>query len=200
MTDPAVRKRLFWLGGGACALAVMLLVLPSILPDAHPGQSAAPAIRTTSETPGAPGTAASGTPLTTGGGTSVASLALRIGLVVVIVAAAVVGLRWWGRRQSSPRSLTGFIRIVDTLAINNARSIHLVALGDRVVAVGATAQQMSLLAELDPDEALEVLQTSSQRDTQKPIADFASELFQSLRRPVRATTNDGRPEFEEIGR
>ena len=200
MTEPAARKRLLWLGGGVCAIALLLLVVPSLLPDAHPGESASPAIRTSAEsnTSTAP---SAGTPIKSGGGTGVASLALRIGLVIVIVAAAVVGLRWWGRRQSSPRSLTGFIRIVDTLAINNARSIHLVALGERVVAVGATAQQLSLLVELDPDEASEVLETSAQRDAQKPIADFASELFQSLRRPSRpSSTIDVFPEFEEIGR
>jgi flagellar biogenesis protein FliO len=71
--------------------------------------------------------------------------------------------------------------VVDTLAISNGRTIHLVALGDRVIAVGATAQQLTLLNELTEEEAATVL-TENPRDAEQPLAAFAAELFQSMRR------------------
>ncbi|MCK9520348.1 MAG: flagellar biosynthetic protein FliO, partial [Dehalococcoidia bacterium] len=92
----------------------------------------------------------------------------------------IAGLRWWGKRASGPRSVTGFIRVVDTLAISNGRTIHLVALGDRVIAVGATAQQLTLLNELSEEEGARVLAALPQQP-QQPIASFAAELFQSMR-------------------
>jgi flagellar biogenesis protein FliO len=103
---------------------------------------------------------------------------------VALIGGAIIGLRWWGRRTSGPKSATGFIRVLDTMAISNGRSIHLVALGDRVIAVGATAQQLSLLNELTDDEAAEILSaTSASTGGRSPdVAGFASELFQSLRK------------------
>jgi len=87
--------------------------------------------------------------------------------------------------------MTGFIKVVDTLAISNGRTIHLVALGDRVIAVGATAQQLTLLNELSEEEAAKVL-TQNPRDADQPLAAFAAELFQSMRRGGRQNRPDTR--------
>ena len=127
----------------------------------------------------APTSSSSGSGFSLGGGPAV-SLAWRLGLVAVIIAVSIVGLRWWGKRTSGPRSTTGFIKVVDTLAISNGRMIHLVALGDRVIAVGATTQQLTFLNELSDDESMKVLTMQPQGGDQ-PLAAFASELFQSMR-------------------
>ena len=113
------------------------------------------------------------------------SLVWRLGLVALVIAGAVVGLRWWGRKAMAPRSTTGFIRVVDTLAISNGRTIHLVALGVRVIVVGATPQQLAYLNELTSDESGDVLARLARNDEATNISGFAAELFQSLRREQR---------------
>ena len=112
-------------------------------------------------------------------------LAWRLALVALVIAGAVVGLRWWGRKAMSPRSTTGFVRIVDTLAISNGRTIHLVALGNRVIVVGATAQQLAYLNELTGEESDDVLARLARNDETTNISGFAAEPFQSLRKENR---------------
>ena len=114
------------------------------------------------------------------GGGQAFSLAWRLALVVIIIAASILGLRWWGKKTSGPRSATGFLRVLDTLAVGNGRTIHLVALGDRVIAIGATTQQLSFLSELTGEESSKLLESLATQPDQ-PIAAFASELFQSMR-------------------
>lgn len=194
MNDPKTRKRLTWIAAIAGVMLCALLFISTFAPS---GASVAdsPVLRpadTTSLTGNlSPGqdethTADASTGFSLGGGELV-SLAWRLALVIVIIAVSIVGLRWWGRKAAGPRSTTGFLRVVDTLAISNGRTIHLVALGDRVIAIGATAQQLTLLNELSEDEALRVLADSSTASDQ-PLSQFAAELFQSMRRGSRRTT------------
>ena len=121
------------------------------------------------------------------GGGQLVSLAWRLLLVVIIIAVSITGLRWWGRKSSGPKSTTGFLRVVDTLAISNGRTIHLVALGDRVIAVGATAQQLTLLNELTEPEATKVLDDAARPDEQ-PISQFAAQLFEQMKRGTGRTS------------
>ena len=193
MNDPKQRKRLLWIGVLAPVLLLSILFI-SLAAPSGPSDPAAPVLRAsdslTVATPTAVATASAsssgGSGFSLGGGQAF-SLAWRLGLVVVIIAVSIVGLRWWGRRTSGPRSTTGFLKVVDTLAISNGRMIHLVALGDRVIAVGATTQQLTLLNELSDDESLKVLALQPQGSDQ-PLAAFASELFQSMRGTKRSDT------------
>lgn len=183
MNDPRQRKRLIWILAIAGALLVSLLFISVLAPSAPTANE--PIIRVGGEaaaaaTPAATTAGTSGGGFHLGGG-DMFSLAWRLGLVAVIIAVSIVGLRWWGKKTSGPRSTTGFVKVVDTLAISNGRTIHLVALGDRVIAVGATTQQLTLLSELTGEEAAEVLARVPQPSDQ-PLAAFAAELFQSMRR------------------
>lgn len=196
MSDPKTRKRLIWIAAIGGAMICALLFVSTFAP-AGPSSADSPILRP-AETAGIAGDlaptpadeeASSGFSLDGG---ELVSLAWRLALVVIIIAVSIVGLRWWGRRAVGPRSTTGFLRVIDTLAISNGRSIHLVALGDRVIAVGATTQQLTLLNELSEDEALRVLADSSQAPGQ-PLSQFAAELFQSMRRGSQRTTG-GRSE------
>ena len=186
MKQPANRKRLWFIALGCGVLLLALLFVSAFAPDPHPGESqpsVQPLAPTAVEADGRPAPPPSPSKGSQGfslGGADAVSLAWRLLLASVVIGAAIVGLRWWGRRQSSPRSVTGFLKVVDTLAISNGRSIHLVALGERVIAVGATAQQLSLLDELSDDEARHVLDDVAHPPPQ-PIATFAAELFDSLR-------------------
>lgn len=198
MNDSKQRKRLMWI---AVLGGVLLLCLLFVSLAAPSGQSepAAPVIRAgdsqafaTSPTATAAQSNATGggAGFSIGGGQAV-SLIWRLGLVAVIIAVSIVGLRWWGKKTAGPRSMTGFIKVVDTLAISNGRTIHLVALGDRVIAIGATAQQLTLLNELTEEEAGKVL-TQNPRDAEQPLAAFAAELFQSVRRVGRQNRPESR--------
>ncbi|MCC6382042.1 MAG: flagellar biosynthetic protein FliO [Dehalococcoidia bacterium] len=184
MNDARSRRRLLWLAalGGVLLLAVLFVSLAAPSPgDGNPE----PVLR-----PNADALAATPTPAASGGGFHLGgqdlfSLAWRLGLVALVIAVSIVGLRWWGKRTSGPRSVTGFLRVVDTLAISNGRSVHLVCLGRRVIAVGATAQQLTLLNELTDEEAAEVL-AAIPRPGEQPLANFATELFRSIRLPAAA--------------
>lgn len=191
MNDPKTRKRLTWIAAIAGVMLCALLFISTFAPSA----AGSPVLRP-AETSSLTGNPAAGQDessveessngFSLGGGELV-SLAWRLGLVIIIIAVSIVGLRWWGRKAAGPRSTTGFLRVIDTLAISNGRTIHLVALGDRVIAVGATAQQLTLLNELSEDEALRVLADSSTASDQ-PLSQFAAELFQSMRRGAQRTT------------
>ncbi len=191
MNDPKTRKRLTWLAVVAGAMLCALLFVSTFAPSG-PSAAESPVLRPaeTISLTGNPVTSQETAPAedsSTGfslGGGELISLAWRLGLVIIIIAASIVGLRWWGRKAAGPRSTTGFLRVIDTLAISNGRTIHLVALGDRVIAVGATPQQLTLLNELSEDEAVRVLAQSANTSDQ-PLSQFAAELFQSMRRSSR---------------
>jgi flagellar biogenesis protein FliO len=193
MNDPKARKKLLWaaaLGGALlCSLVFISFAAPST-----PSTVENPRITTTDSGAlvlGAPTTSANNQASTTTadsgskgfslGGGQLFSLAWRLALVIVIIAASIAGLRWWGKRTSGPRSTTGFLRVLDTLAISNGRTIHLVALGDRVIAVGATAQQLTLLNELTEDEAAKVNEQTAKPEEQ-PLSQFAAQLFEQMKR------------------
>jgi flagellar biogenesis protein FliO len=187
LKDGTQRKRFIWIAvlGGVLLLSLLFI---SLAAPSGPSTPADPVLRVTTTTADAsaptmavpaPETINSGSGFSIGGGQAV-SLAWRLALVAIIIAVSIVGLRWWGRKTAGPRSTTGFIKVVDTLAISNGRTIHLVALGERVIAIGATTQQLTLLNELTDDEAEQVL-THQPKSSDQPLAAFATELFQSMR-------------------
>ncbi len=185
MNDQANRKRLLWvvaLGGVfLLALAFISLFAPSngtaAAPLIRPGSAASQPAEVASQPQASTQPASGGFSM---GGGQLVSLAWRLALVVVIIAVSIVGLRWWGKRTAGPRSTTGFIRVIDTLAIGTGRTIHLVAMGDRVIAIGATAQQLTFLNELREEDAAGILTRTAQA-AEQPLANFATELFQSMR-------------------
>jgi flagellar protein FliO/FliZ len=191
VNDPKLRQRLTWIAAIGGVLVVALLFV-SLAAPSRPGTTD-PVLRTETATPQADESlTGNAQPEVTGGGGfsfgagDAASLAWRLGLVAVIIAVSIAGLRWWGRKASSPSSVTGFIRIVDTLGISNGRTIHLLALGERVIVVGATAQQLTFLSELSADEVAQV-RVQGGKPADVPLASFAAELFQSMRKaPGRA--------------
>ncbi len=190
MNDSRNRKRLLWLAaiGGVVLLSLLFITLLAPTPDSvsqspvihAPGESTSAGTTTAAVKDGQNATS-SGFSL---GGGDLVSLALRLGLLAVIIAGSVFGLRWWGRKTTGPKSSTGFLRVVDTLAVGNGRTIHLVALGDRVIAVGATAQQLSYLNELTGEESRRVLDFLH-GGQERSLGGFAAELLQSMRRDTR---------------
>ncbi len=186
MNDPRIRRRLLWLAilGGVLLLSLLFISLfaPSDAGSESPVLRPAAGSSFDNDATSQPATSP-GQGFSLGGGQAL-SLVWRLGLVAVIICVSIAGLRWWGKRTAGPRSSTGFLRVVDTLAIGNGRMIHLVAVGDRVIAIGATTQQLTLLNELSEEEGRRVL-NSLQSQADQPFAGFATELFQSMRRSTR---------------
>ncbi|MGE0600536.1 MAG: flagellar biosynthetic protein FliO [Dehalococcoidia bacterium] len=190
MNDPKNRKKLLWalaLGG---VMLCSLVFITTLAPKGNNSVADSPVIRTNengqifltdSATPTTTDTPEAGSSGFSLGGGQLVSLAWRLALVIIIIAVSIAGLRWWGRKTQGPKSTTGFLRVVDTLSISNGRTIHLVALGDRVIAVGATAQQLTLLNELTEDEASRIFEESARPDEQ-PLSQFAAQLFDQMKR------------------
>ena len=201
MNDPKTRKKLIWVAALGGALLVSLVFISTLAPSASPNDVSDPVIRpngsgelllTDTGAPTPSEDAETGGGFSLGGGQLV-SLAWRLALVIIIIAVSIAGLRWWGRKQQGPRSTTGFLRVVDTLAVGNGRTIHLVALGDRVIAVGATTQQLTLLNELTDEEATKVMAEAAKPD-ETPISQFAATLFEQMKRTTNRQSSASRSE------
>lgn len=178
MNDSPQRRKILVLCllGGALILALFFLSLLG-----SPGPSSSPPVLRPDATQPLPPGAEDGSGAFNLGLGGLLSLAWRLGLVIIIIAVSVMGLRWWGRKSAGPKSPGGFLRVVDTLPIGNGRTIHLVSIGDRVIAIGATAQSVAFLTNLDPDEAATVL--ADRNGPPSPsLSSFATELFHSIRR------------------
>lgn len=188
MQDVDNRKRVMWLAGigGALVLGILFVTVFAGTPSTgyDPGVSLRP--EDTAQTGiGQPDSAAqeTATPQTQAfslGAGDILSLAWRLALVAIIVAASLFALRWYARKTSGPKSQTGFLRVVDTLPVGSGRTIHLVALGERVIVVGATPQSLGLLSELTPEESDLVMQETVHASDQ-PFGAFAGELMKNLR-------------------
>lgn len=199
MSNQRARERLIWIAGVGGVLLLGLLFVTMFAPS-RPGVMTEPVVRTDAQGPASAGSLTGNTdsePATNTAGFSLAagdavSLAWRLGLVAVIIAVSIAGLRWWGRKAAAPRSTTGFIRIIDTLGISSGRTIHLLALGERVIVVGATPQQLSFLSELSEGESTRLIEETA-RTADAPFSAFATELFNSMRRtPADRTRSDER--------
>jgi flagellar protein FliO/FliZ len=201
------RRQLLWcavIGGG---LLVAIFFVSALAPSAKPSGDG-PVIRTAAEADLATLTGDSTTTSSTTaktettpggfsmGGGEIFDLAWRLVLVVIVIAVSIFGLRWWTRRTAGPRSTSGLLRVVDTLAVGTGRSIHLVSIGERVIVVGATTQQLSFLNELTEDEAVQ-LRTKSTSGAEPHLATFAAELFQSMRKPSGGRENQTRREVQQ---
>lgn len=206
------QRRVLWLAGVAGALLLGIILVSAFAPGGETGYEPGPDLRPAGS--GEPGSAGAdgeesagvgqastqdqegapeepGTQAFSLGPGDLISLAWRLGLVIAIIALAVVALRWWAGKSTGPRSSTGFLRVVDTLSVGDGRTIHLVALGDRVIVVGATQQSLSYLNELTPEETEDVT-AEPDGPADQPFGGFAAQLMENLR-SGRTTRFDGDP-------
>lgn len=98
---------------------------------------------------------------------------LELAVRLVFSLAVVVGLLLLLARFSAKRFASGTgspIRVLHRQSLTRNGSVALVAVGDRVLLLGTTDQQVSLLTELDPDEVDIPEPTSIFRPKQAEIA------------------------------
>lgn len=73
---------------------------------------------------------------------------------LLVLGAAVVGLRWWLRRQGAPGQQ--LVRVVSRTGLSRGALLAVVQAGERKLLLGVTDSQINLLAELPQDAALDV--------------------------------------------
>ncbi len=128
-------------------------------------QAAPPAATATGTTPDAtpapaPAPDVSAAPPATGSAVPGMSAGSLIGLLVKVgIVAALLALCLWALRKyagSGPRlgGRTGAIQIVDTISVAQNRAFYVLDVGDRAVVVGATPQQLAVVAEVTDEDVL----------------------------------------------
>lgn len=89
------------------------------------------------------------------------NLGIRLALVIAVIWGAIAALRWYMQRMhgGGPGS-GGVVHVLETRTLGPNRALHLVQLGDRIVLVGATAERINRLSEIeDADEVASMLAT-----------------------------------------
>ncbi len=69
-----------------------------------------------------------------------------------LVLALLYAVLWWIRRVNGKSALTGrrpAIQVMQSAQLGPGRTLHLIGVGEKVLLVGATSQQVSLLSEME---------------------------------------------------
>ena len=117
---------------------------------------------------------------------------LELAVRLVFSLSIVVGLLLLLARFSAKRFTSGAdapVRVLHRQSLSRNGSVALVAVGDRVLVLGTTDQQVSLLTELDPDEVDIPEPTSIFR----PREGEAAAASASVERPATAATSLDQP-------
>lgn len=92
------------------------------------------------------------------GGQDWFNLGLRLGLVLLVIWAAIVAMRWYVRRMNGEGGGSGRqLKIIETRSLGPNRSLHLVRIGNRAVLIGVTAERINHLLAIDDPEEVERL-------------------------------------------
>src|SRR5690606_39182052 len=97
---------------------------------------------------------------------------VELALRLVVSLAAVVGLLLLIARFSQRKFGGGddaLVRVVHRRPLSRTASVAVVTVGERVLVLGTTDQQVSVLAELEPDEVATALSAASPADDKTPL-------------------------------
>jgi len=136
----------------ASGVVLLLASLPAAAHAQIPGQAEPSGLDTAGQTGGG---------ITSFGLMDWLNLGLRLALVVVIIWAAVAGLRWYTRRLHGGAMPGRQLQIVETRALGPNRTLHLVRLGGHAVLVGVTAERINALLQIDDADEVERLTAAS---------------------------------------
>jgi flagellar protein FliO/FliZ len=104
---------------------------------------------------------------------STAGYMLRVILDLAVVCALVWLVVWLLRRFSHKSRILGFLskwrlgsdsksmRLLETMSLGPARSLHLVEVGDRILVVGSTSASISFIVEIQDPKAVEAILAKS---------------------------------------
>jgi flagellar protein FliO/FliZ len=120
---------------------------------------------------------------------------LELGLRVVFSLSVVLGLLWLIARVSSRRlrgsTHQGLVRLLVRQPLSRGSSVSVISVGERVLVVGVTEQQVTLLTELDPTEV--------ELDPQAPGSAIAPTTHPTTRPAARLTRRQGGARRRETG-
>jgi flagellar biosynthetic protein FliO len=111
----------------------------------------------------------------------------KLALVLAVAYFASLALRRMYAARSHPGG--GRLRVVETVALGPSRSLHLVAVGNRLLLIAATGHEVGLLRDVTDDlgeEAASVLGTGS-----APSASFTQRLLEVMQRTGQAPRGPG---------
>lgn len=77
------------------------------------------------------------------------SFLARFGVILVLLYGSLRALKAWTLRQRGVVSSSAQIEILETSYLSSSRALYLVAVGPKVLLLGGTDQQISLLVELE---------------------------------------------------
>jgi flagellar biosynthetic protein FliO len=174
--EPLSRRRLALLGGGGLLLVLLIAAqgaleqatAPAARPPATPAPGADAALPDYSVFAAAP--AEPPWWLVLGG------LALKLGLVLLLIYATIWLLRRYLGRPAGAAAATGALRLLQSLPLGQQQYVHLIEVGDRLLVVGATPQHLTLLGEIDDSATAGELRLQAGRRPGAPPRPFTEHL------------------------
>ena len=106
---------------------------------------------------------------------------------LVLSLAFVGGVLWFAARLAKKRGLggtgNGLIEVVARQRMGRASTVNVVRIGDVCLVVGATEEQVTLLAEVDPETVDAAVRTKQAPRTLAPVHEDDDEGYQPVARP-----------------
>ncbi|MEE9277328.1 MAG: flagellar biosynthetic protein FliO [Dehalococcoidia bacterium] len=102
-----------------------------------------------------------GANVTSFSGGDVFGLLWRLALVALVIWVSIYVLRKFVNRSSRTSSESGAVKVLETIGLASNRVVYLIEAGDRILVVGSTPNQMTLLAELDEPEVVSALRNDA---------------------------------------
>ena len=89
-------------------------------------------------------------------------------VVIVCIYVALRGLKYINSRVASVATQTRLLESLDSLSLGQHGAIHLIRIDQRVVAIGAAGQSVTLLTEMPSEQAQEILNAHRQESDARP--------------------------------
>jgi flagellar protein FliO/FliZ len=106
---------------------------------------------------------------------------------LVLSLAFVGGVLWFAARLAKKRGLggtgNGLIEVVARQRMGRASTVNVVRIGDVCLVVGATEEQVTLLAEVDPETVDAAVRTKQAPRTLAPVHEDDDDGYQPVARP-----------------
>jgi flagellar biogenesis protein FliO len=81
-------------------------------------------------------------------------------LVIGLAYAVIAGLRWLQGKRDFARAHSATVRVLETTTLASGRNLHLIIAGNKVLLIGSTEHQVTLLSEI-PEAAIPVPEDES---------------------------------------
>jgi flagellar biosynthetic protein FliO len=93
---------------------------------------------------------------------TVASLLFKLAIVLGLIYLTILGLRYFGNRSRGVFMGNNAISVLEKTSLAQNRELYLIDVADRVLLLGATTTNISVLTEITDSEAIEELRTKPQ--------------------------------------